>query len=402
MIDFFQRALTKLEKLNEEQRGDLLVAAVERINLLRTVADSIDVGILVCDEKHKLVLANKCAQRLLPINYSEGIEIWSALKDDKIIEFLKDILLNCERVIGSEIDIVHHDKTLLLSINVVPLVDARKIKGALIYIEDITERRKVESRLRRAENLASLTTLAAGVAHEIKNPLGSISIHLQLLLKALKKISDTECSLDTCPVGDQISASIKKTRKYVSIINEEVDRLNSIVVDFLFAVRPLALELREGDINKIIKQLVEFVTPEMKQSNINFNLYLEEKLPTMLMDERLIKQSLLNLIKNAQAAMPDGGTLTITTNCVDNEIKIQITDTGIGIKKDIIPKIFEPYFTTKESGTGLGLTQVYKIIREHQGEITVSSKPKKGTCFEIVLPIPQKTMRLIAYNKQES
>ena len=379
MPDFYQRAIKKIDKLNPEQRIELLFSSVKRINLLKTMTDSIDVGILVCDEKNKLVLANKCALRLLPINFIEGIELWSAIKNEKIIDFLKDILFYSERVIGSEIDIVHHERTKLLSFNVVPLVEDRKIKGTLIYFFDITEKRKTEARLRRMENLASLTTLAAGVAHEIKNPLGSISIHLQLLQKTLTKMGN--CG--------------EKTDKYMNVIKEEIDRLNKIVVDFLFAVRPLALELREGNINKMIKQMVDFVTPEMKKSKIYINPELDENLPSMLMDERLLKQVMLNLIKNAQAAMPDGGTLTITTNCVDNEINIKVKDTGIGIKKDVISRIFEPYFTTKKNGTGLGLTQVYKIVREHQGEITVNSKPKKGTCFEIMLPIPQKETRLL-------
>ena len=386
MVDFYRRALKKLDKLDLKQRRDLLVSAMGEINLLANVLDSFDVGILVCDEDHNLVIVNKYAQWLLPLNYSKGVELWSAIDDKQIVDFFRETLLNRDRVMGKEIDIVSKGVKRLLSVNVLPLVQDRRITGSLIYIEDITEKRRGEARLRRAENLASLTTLAAGVAHEIKNPLGSISIHLQLLQKALEKIDHSEV----------------KTDKYLNVIKEEVNRLNRIVVDFLFAVRPMNLELREGDINALVSKMMEFVRYEMEQSGISCHLELDENLPSILMDERYMKQALLNLITNARAAMPKGGSLTITTKSVDDEIIMSIIDTGTGISEKHIPKIFEPYFTTKETGTGLGLTQVYKIIKEHRGEITVHSKPRQRTVFEISLPVLQRERRLIAYNKTMS
>jgi PAS domain S-box-containing protein len=386
MVDFFRRALKKLDKLDIEQHRKLLISAVDQISLLETVSDSIDVGILVCDEKHNLVLVNKCAQRLLPLDCIEGVQIWSAIMDEQLVECFKEILLNRDRVIDKEIDVTHKGRNKLLSINVVPLVQERRVTGSLIYIEDITEKRKEEARLRRAENLASLTTLAAGVAHEIKNPLGSISIHIQLLQKLLANQTGTD----------------NKTERYFSVLKEEVERLNRIVVDFLFAVRPMNLELKKGNINILISQLIEFVRPELEQSKILCLLEFDENMPDILMDERYMKQAMLNLVTNAKAAMPSGGVLTIATNFADNEARISVCDTGIGIKKENLEKIFEPYFTTKETGTGLGLTQVFKIIREHQGEITVDSEPGTGTDFRIILPVPQKETRLIAYNENVS
>ncbi|MDR2943164.1 MAG: PAS domain S-box protein [Treponema sp.] len=383
MVNFYRRALNKIDKLDAVQRKELLVSAVGEINLLETVLDSMDVGVLVCDAKNNLVMANKFAQRLFPMNLGEGVQLWEALKDEEIVGFFKNILLNREKVNDYEINIEQQDRKKLLSINVVPLVQEKRITGTLIYIEDITEKRRGEARLRRAENLASLTTLAAGVAHEIKNPLGSISIHLQLLQKAFAK---------------KIKTHDSKIEKYFNVLKEEVNRLNLIVVDFLFAVRPMTLDLREGDINKLISQMIEFVRYELEQAKIMCLLELDEKLPGILFDERYMKQALLNLVKNAQAAMPKGGILTIATKQVDNDIRILFSDTGVGISEENLSKIFEPYFTTRESGTGLGLTQVFKIIREHKGEISVSSKEGEGTDFEILLPVLQKVVRMIEYN----
>jgi len=382
MVDFFRRAIRKLDKLNTDQRNELLSSVIGEINLFENVLNSINMGILVCDESNNLIMANKCALRLIPMNYIEGVKLRLAITDEKIVETFKDIILNREKVVDKEIDVQNQGRNRLLSVNIVPLVEDKRVTGTLIYVEDITEKRKGEARLRRAENLASLTTLAAGVAHEIKNPLGSISIHLQLLQKALAK---------------KIDISDSKTDKYFDVIKEEVDRLNRIVVDFLFAVRPMNLELREGDINKLISQIMDFVRFEMEQSKIMCLLELDKDLPKILLDERYMKQAILNLVKNAQAAMPEGGVFTIATKYIENEIRILICDTGIGIENEYLSKIFEPYFTTRETGTGLGLTQVYKIIREHNGEITVDSQPQTGTEFRISIPIPQKETRLLDY-----
>jgi len=390
MVDFFRRALKKLDKLDIEKHRALLFSAINKISLLETISDSINVGILVCDKNNNLVHVNNCARRMLPIDYNESlhpagsVRIWSAVIDEDLVECFKGILINKDNAVDREVDFTHNGSYKLLSINVVPLVQKKRIDGSLIYIEDITEKRKEELRLRRAENLASLTTLAAGMAHEIKNPLGSISIHIQLLQKTLEKQAG------------------ENTERYFNVVKEEIERLNRIVVDFLFAVRPMNLELRKGDINKLIAQLMDFVFVEFEQSKILCLLELDENAPEILMDERYMKQALLNLVTNAKAAMPCGGVLTIATNSTDNEIKISVCDTGIGIKKENLEKIFEPYYTTKETGTGLGLTQVYKIIKEHQGEISVDSDPGTGSDFRIILPLPQKDTRLISYNKNSA
>jgi signal transduction histidine kinase len=185
--------------------------------------------------------------------------------------------------------------------------------------------------------------------------------------------------------------------KYIAVVNEEIDRLNHIVVDFLFAVRPMNLDLREGNINALIGELMEFMGFELSGASIVCNLELEEGLPLLKFDERYLKQALLNLVKNAAAAMPGGGKLTVKTGHKDNEAFISVIDTGTGIPEENLSKIFEPYFTTKAIGSGLGLTLVFKIIREHQGEISVKSREGEGTSFTISLPVPQREHRLIGF-----
>jgi two-component system, sporulation sensor kinase E len=390
MSGFYRRALSKLNRLSLEQCRELLVSASHEIFRLDTVLDSLPSGILVCDERHRLLMANKSALRFLPISHTEGEVLWELIPDERIALFFQQALERGGKLLEQEMDLQTQGPpgpNRLLSISVHPLVEKRHITGSLVYIEDITEKRGREVRLRRAENLASLTTLAAGVAHEIKNPLGAISIHLQLLRKALdKKENQRKKETDTL------------VEKYFSVLNEEVERLNDIVIDFLFAVRPMSLELCEGDLNALISGLGEFIRAELEQSNIRLLLELDDKLPPVLFDERYMKQVLLNLIKNAQAAMPKGGLLTIASLGSDSEVRISVCDTGTGISRENLKKIFEPYFTTKGSGTGLGLTLVYKIVREHQGEMSVDSREGEGTDFEIILPVYQKEQRLINYS----
>ncbi|MDR2518623.1 MAG: PAS domain S-box protein [Spirochaetaceae bacterium] len=391
MKQFITRALQKLNKMTGEQIRDLLGSTVAEIDRLETVLDSLAYGILVCDTEHALIMANKYARRFLPLGQDEQEPIWMMVRDEHLADFFESTLRTGDRALEREFDVETKGKQRLLSISVLPLVRDRQVSGSLIHLEDITERRGKEARLRRMESLASLTTLAAGVAHEIKNPLGSLSIHIQLIQKAMKANAERRSKeTGSCRYFALIN-------KYIEVVNEEIDRLNSIVVDFLFAVRPMNMEFRAGNINNLIAEFAEFVSFELAEARITCVLELAPDLPCIDFDERYMKQALLNLVKNAIAAMPSGGALAVKTEADEAELRIHIQDTGMGIPEEHLPKIFEPYFTTKESGSGLGLTQVFKIIREHQGEITVKSKAGGGSCFTIALPIPQKEQRLIPY-----
>jgi PAS domain S-box-containing protein len=402
MRQFIKRALQKVNKLTEEQIRNLLVSAAGEIDRLETALDSLTEGILVCDTENNLVLANKYAERFLPIAYYEqGNEpIWSVVREERIADFFETTLRAGDRVEEREFDMDFKGNPRLLSISVLPLVRDHQVSGSLIYIEDITEKRGKEARNRRMETLASLTTLAAGVAHEIKNPLGSLSIHVQLIQKAMsanKELYLTAHPQEKDNLGRGATDYFGLVDRYIAVVNEEIDRLNRIVVDFLFAVRPMDIDLREGDINALIRELTGFVWFELEEAHVECILELADVLPHVDFDERYMKQALLNLIKNAKAAMPRGGSLTVRTEARETEVLIGIYDTGVGIPEENLSKIFEPYFTTKETGSGLGLTLVFKIIREHQGEITVHSKEGEGTSFLITLPVPQKEQRLISY-----
>ena len=405
MKQAIKRALQIIAKLNNtEQLHSLFTSLVDDVERLESVLDSLAEGILVCDSDHNMIWANKFSDRLLPLSRREDpVPVWRCVNDKEIAGFLKEILLSGDRADGREFETGVKGIWRLLSISIFPLVKDYRVTGSLIHVDDITEKRRKEVRMRQAENLASLTTLAAGVAHEIKNPLGSISIHIQLLQKAFAKneelyyFSHPEDRPDpNFSDGEKgPTAYFEMFHRYINVINEEMDRLNHIVVDFLFAVRPMTLNLQEMNFNAFVREVVDFIRYELEESRIKTALELDESLPLLDFDQLVMKQALLNLIQNAMAAMNDGGTLAIKTKWNDNEALISVADTGTGISEQNLAKIFEPYFTTKETGSGLGLTLVFKIIREHRGDINVDSKEGEGTCFTIILPIPQRERRCL-------
>jgi two-component system, sporulation sensor kinase E len=388
MRKFVHAALKRLSKLDEAQIHTLIYDLASENELLEVVLDSMTDGVMVTDTDHLVTSINKSGERMLPLKTSEFHEkrAWEVIEDRDLAEFLRMSLVAEERIDEKELSFGSSGSTRTLSFSLMPMVRDGVIEGNILHIEDVTEKRQKEARLRRAESLASLTTLAAGVAHEIKNPLGSIGIHIQLIQKILR--NPKEIDLDTL-------------KKYLDIINEEIERLNGIVVDFLFAVRPMDTELQSENINEIIRETLDFVQFELSEAGVKLHEELDEALPNITLDKKYIKQALLNMIKNAVAAMNEGGILTIRTFQKDDSVQLEIEDTGHGIDKEEIDKIFEPYYTTKEFGSGLGLTNVYKIVKEHGGEITLNSVVGEGTVFTISLPLPQKELLLVGWRQDK-
>ncbi len=381
MKKFVNKALQKLPKLAPEQITSLVDMLIDENELLSIVIDSMEDGIIVTDTEYRIQLISKTTRRLLPMQSEvEERVLWAVINDHDIADYLELHVKNGDRIVDEEFYIQLGKGLSVLSVSVFPLVGDRKIKGNVIILRDITEKKKNEAKYRRAENLASLTTLAASVAHEIKNPLASMGIHLQLMQKELLR--------ENC-LGKESAA------EYLDILSEEIERLNGIVVDFLFAVRPMDTRMRPESLNELVSELLEFTKYELEQNGITFELELDERLPKLQMDKKYLKQALLNIVKNAIAAMAGGGTLKVSTYIQGEQACVDIADNGTGISEENMSKIFEPYFTTRDFGSGLGLTVVYKVVREHGGEVSLDSKEGVGTTFTISLPMPQKERAML-------
>lgn len=384
MREFMRKAIKKSETMNESQLKNFVKLIADEYALLDSTMDSLQGGVIVVNKNNKIIRSNRTAARILESHLSDSQEknVWEYVNEIPVRNFIAATIQNESGRISKEFNLCTDDKTKYIEVVVLPLVKEKKIKGTVITIYDITEKRKEEIKTRRLESLASLTNVAAAVAHEIKNPLAAISIHLQLLKKM--PAEKTSC---------------EKAKKHIFVIEEEIERLNKIVVDFLFAVRPLKFEFAPVDVNSVLKNLCETFFDEFDGKGITMSLNLAENLPKIQGDERFLRQVFMNILTNAGAAMPSGGFLDIATNAKTDFITVTVSDSGQGILPENLNKIFEPYFTTKHDGTGLGLTIAYKIIKEHGGDISVYSDFGMGTSFRFMLPIVRRGFNLLLSDK---
>lgn len=398
MTGFVKRISRKISKLSREQVNQLLAALTEENDIQNSVFDSLSTGLIICDEEYHVILANKSATRLVPFSIrpsdsrSAVMPVWELVSDGDIAEFIQSAFQKQRSNICKEFTLETAGGSIrFITVSLLPLVSKGKVIGSIITVDDITEKRGQETLLRRMESLAGLTNLAANVAHEIKNPLGSISIYIQLLQKSIQKARE----------NDGVLPEQKFLEKYLDVVTEEIARLNGIVVDFLFAVRPVNAELQLLNPNELVSQYLEFCRPELEEKGIAMQLDLMESPPKLLLDSKLFRQVVLNLVQNAEAAMPSGGVLWVGSQVKNDSFILSIADDGDGMDEKTAERIFEPYFTTKTTGTGLGLTMVYKIVKEFSGDIHVQSVPGEGTLFKISLPIPQREHRLLEYDKDK-
>jgi PAS domain S-box-containing protein len=244
----------------------------------------------------------------------------------------------------------------------------------LTIVRDITAiKSQTDELIRKSDKLSLVGQLAAGIAHEIRNPLTSLRGFIQLL-----------------------QYKSEDNKDYCDIMLSELDRINLIVGEFLILAKPQMIQFNERDINQIIRHVVTLIGTQAIINNIHLVDKLAENLPTISCEENQLKQVIINLIKNAIEAMPNGGTITVETGMKDeNHLFIRITDEGNGIPREMLEKLGEPFYTTKDHGTGLGLMVCYKIIENHLGEIRVHSEINLGTTFEVILKTSTSNQELV-------
>jgi signal transduction histidine kinase len=249
-----------------------------------------------------------------------------------------------------------------------------------LILRDITETRRQTEETIEVERFSALTMLAAGVAHEIGNPLNSLNIHLQLLQRNLSKVPPKQrAALD----------------ESVNIARGEVARLDSIITQFLRAIRPQALKLQPEDLNEVVEEVLQFLGPEIQDRDILLEKRLGKGLPLISIDRDQLKQAFYNICRNSFQAMKAGGILHVETKQDAEHVSVVFADTGGGISPENITRIFEPYFTTKSDGNGLGLLIVRRIVRAHGGEMILESSPGRGLTVTILLPRSDRRVRFL-------
>ena len=397
MRGYVKRVSQKFNKLSNEQLISLLDGMVEENENLYSILECISAGLLILDNDFILQQSNKIVESRLNFSVylddpkAATVPIWEIMEDEEIGEYFKKCWEKGITNTTEDFTVMTSGGSIrFLTITMTPLMHDGNTTGKIILVRDVTEKKNQEVLLHRMENMANLTNLAAGMAHEIKNPLGAISIHIQLIQKALEKARQ----------NNDVLPQKKFVEDHVDVVNDEIDHLNKLIMDFLFAVRPVNAQLELKKPAALIQNIVDFFTPEFHDNDINVKLIIKDAESRLLLDEKLLRDIIMNLAQNALAAIKQKkdddktpadytGEFTIECASAENKYYIIISDNGCGMKSETVSKIFEPYFTTKANGTGLGMTMVYKIVKEFSGDIHVESQEGKGTVFTMVFPLQQ-------------
>ena len=396
---FVEKVLGRIDVLDPLDLQSFVERLARERSFLETLFNTIEDGVLVANSEGKIIYLNNAVTHLF--GYDEVELMGKAIEHllpDLDWDFLKAMdMEGSQGLVRREFDL-SYPKPRFIRLYAAPLDgQIEGSTGMALILHDATEVREQTYDVIESERIQSLTLLAASVAHELGNPLNALSIHLQLIEREIRKLRPSAClvNLDNDHQKIEISDIYSKLEKYVSVAKGEVGRLDYIITQFLQAIRPARPNLKKNSLNDIIEETIELLRPELKNRGQSLKINLNEALPLAFFDAGQIKQSLINLIKNSMQAMSTGGELIIKTGEVEEGVWISLTDTGCGIPQEQIKQIFEPYYTTKEKGSGLGLMIVQRIVRDHDGRLELTSHGSKGATFRIWLPKEKRMPRLL-------
>ncbi len=379
---FLDKLIERLDRLDAGSLQTQFLRLAKEKGFLETIFHAIHEGIMVVDGAGRVTYANRAAEKVLGISLETlvGGPAQRVLRGIEWEQLLRLDEQEWSRLISREIEITYPEHR-LLNMYVVPLAVVKTGEsGAVIILRDITREREHEAQAIESEKLGALMLLAAGVAHEIGNPLNSLNIHLQLIEREL---------------GDLPPKARESLGDLVAVARKEVARLDQIITQFLRAIRPQPLRLERAAPAEVLRETLDFLKHEIKDRDILVETEIAADVPPILLDRGQIRQAFFNIIRNAIQAMPNGGLLKIGLAAADPFVLISFRDTGPGIAPERMGALFEPYQTTKPDGSGLGLMIVQRIVRDHGGRIEVQSEPRLGTTITLMLPIDEHRIRLL-------
>ena len=382
-----EKILGRIEDLDSVNLGILVQRLARERKMQETVFNTIQDGVIVIDSDGVVQYANDAALGLIGLKENDigVIRLWKMVPD-----LAKSI--NLEEVKGKkksapvlsreiELNYPEHRVVRLYMVPIDAQVGHDDSGGYVIVLSDVTEERvSMEERI-ESERIDSIVRLAAGVAHELGNPLNSLTIHLQLIERKIKKLSE--------------QADAAKLAESLLVCQGEVERLDGIITHFLEAVRPQKPELNELDLLRLVEEVLRVQEAELSDRKLGVKVEFSEELPTILGDSDQIKQVFFNLIKNAMEAMQPNGSLRIIARRDDDYVYLQFVDTGSGISGEDLSKVFQAYYTTKKGGHGLGMMIVERIMREHGGHINIESRKEAGTAITLQFPQQHRRTRLL-------
>ena len=377
MRGFFNKVAEHIDKLDAEGQRKQYRLLVEELSFYESVFSSLREGVLVVDAAGTTVYANEAVARLTGFDgaKAKGRPVRHILPDWDWDNLLapSDEGQGWTRQASCEIEVTYPERR-ILEVQATPSVN-----GTVLLVRDVTLARAQEESARESSRTDAVRDLAAGVAHEIGNPLNAISLNLQLLAREFRREPDDE----------------RRARLLhdIATSQNEVKRLEGIIKRFLSAIRPAKLNLVPGSILDPLTDTLDAMKAQFEDRRIQTQLNLPTALPTVLVDRAQMEQVFFNLVKNAIEAMKDGGSLDIEVAADDRDVHVVFRDNGTGMDAATLAHIFEPYQTSKEQGSGLGLILSRRIVHAHGGEIDVESKPGAGTAFTVRIPRLEKRVR---------
>ena len=386
---FIEKLITRLDRLSPRQVQTLVDRLVREKGFLEGVFEALREGVLVLDPEGTVTFLNGAACGFFGLEAEKA----TGQKIDSLVRGLnwKSLVGPGRHSVNRDLEVFYPENR-FLNFYLSPLaedVDGREeLLGYVMLVRDITQSRRETAEAIESEKLNALTLLAAGVAHEIGNPLNSLGIHLQLLER---KVGDL-------PPGDRA-----KLEEHLSTARNEIQRLDMLLKEFLNAIRPNPPHRQPGDLNAVIEDTLSILAPELEEHNVSVQLQLSDDLPVLDIDSDQLTQAFFNLLKNAYQSLPgSGGVVRIESRFTEFEIVVEVQDNGSGISPEIMGSLFEPFRSGRKSGTGLGLLIVRRIVRGHGGEIEVESEEGEGTTVRLYFPRGDKRVRLLEDSKSKS
>ena len=367
----------KLEFLNDR--------LARRRSFLETILRTVQEGVLVATEDGVLSYANRAAGALLGFDPDDaaGRPVGRWLPDIDWAALSRSDDSGRESFSSAELEVFRPQRA-VLDLSSFPIEHAGR-RAALVILRDVTRERENAREALESERMQAVRVLAASLAHEIGNPLNALGIHLQLLGRSIRSLSD---EAERADLGE-----------LVQVARDEVERLDLILSKFLNALRGGAPSLAPCDVGEVLERTLRVMRADIQERSIGVDLSRPSALPKIMADSEQLQQAFFNIVKNAVQATGDGGKLRIAVSADDRDLSVSFSDDGPGMAPDEYASIFSPFHTSKPDGHGIGLPIVQRIVRDHGGRIDVSSKPSSGTTFRLVFPLADRKARLIAASR---